>query len=167
MTEARTILVILLVLCTTAKADAATDGRPVCELYAPGHFGNWYEVAGEREMRGVLKEAKHWGYDRYGDWFDTLDCTDPFVNDGQYDLANALWDRKKAHFHTAQSLGLATDLVITPNHVFRDQLHPEWLAVSGGRVFGQLVCPSHAEARAAILDNYRRMSADLAAAGVR
>ena len=59
-----------------------------CELYTPGHFGNWYEVAGEREMRRILAEAKEWGFTRYGDWFDTLDCVDPFSDDRQYDLGN-------------------------------------------------------------------------------
>jgi len=138
-----------------------------CELYAQAHFGNWYEVAGEREMREMLAEARHWGYTRYGDWFDTLDCVDPFSGDRQYSLGNALWDHKKAHYLSAQALGFQTDLIITPNHVFRDQLKPAWLAKSDGRVFGQLICPSHPEARQIILDNYRHLFADLAKSGVR
>lgn len=51
----------------------------VCELYAPGHFGNSYEVLGDNEIRSVLSEAKFWGFGRYGDWFDTDDCKDPFA----------------------------------------------------------------------------------------
>ena len=140
---------------------------PLCELYAPGHFGNWYEVAGKEEMKSRLAEAKAWGYNCYGDWFDTLDCVDPFANDGQYDLGNALWDRKKVHFQTAQSLGLATDLLITPNHVFRDQLKPEWLAETNSRIIGQLICPHKPGAEKVILDTYRKLFADLAASGVR
>lgn len=156
-------------VCMAAGATASGSERPpvVCELYAPGHFGNWYEVAGIEEMRRALVEAKHWGFTRYGDWFDTLDCVDPFVEERQYDLGNALWDNKKAHFRTAQSLGLACDLIITPNHVYRDQLRPEWLAKTGDRIFGQLICPSKPEARQAILKNYENLFTDLAAAGVR
>lgn len=150
-------------VCPVAQA----ADKPFVEVYAPGHFGNWYEVAGEREMRAILAEAKHWGYTRYGDWFDTIDCVSPFMGDKQYSLGNSLWDRKKAHFRNAQALGLQTDLIITPNHVFRDQLRPEWLAKSGGRVFGQLICPSVPAAREAILDNYRHIFSDLARAGVK
>ena len=159
-----------LALFTALAAAASPASRAAqrhCELYAPGHFGNWYEVAGENEMRRVLQEAKHWGYNRYGDWFDTLDCVNPFSGDRQYSLGNALWDRKKAHFRTAQDLGLATDLIITPNHVYRDQLAPQWLAESGGRVFGQLICPRKPGAREVILSNYENLFADLARAGVR
>ena len=145
----------------------AAGGEPVCELYAVGHFGNWYEVAGVNEMRRVLAEAKHWGYNRYADWFDAIDCVDPFSGDPQYSLANALWDLKRTHFRTAQSLGLATDLVITPNHVYRDQLKTEWLAKRGPRIQGQLICPHQPGAREAILKNYTNLFADLAKAGVR
>ena len=117
-------------------------------------------------MRRVLTEAKHWGFNRYADWFDALDCVDPFSGDPQYSLANALWDLKRTHFRTAQSLGLATDLVITPNHVYRDQLKPEWLAKRGPRIQGQLICPHQPGAREAILKNYTNLFADLAKAGV-
>ncbi len=158
----RLLIVILMLAPWCAAAEV-----PLCELYAPGHFGNWYEVASQGEMRQILSEARFWGYNCYGDWFDTLDCVDPFADDGQYDLANALWDRKKVHFKTAQSLGLGTDLVITPNVVFRDQLKPEWLAEKGGRVFGQLICPHKSGAEQVILENHRKLFADLAAAGVR
>lgn len=154
-----------LVLVVVQQVSAA--GADVRELYAVGHFGNWYEVAGEREMRAVLAEAKAWGFNRYGDWFDMLDCVDPFADDGQYDLGNALWDRKRANFRVAQSLGLETDLVFCPNHVYRDQLRPEWLAKRGPRIQGQLICPSKPDARAAILENCRGLLAGLAGAGVR
>jgi hypothetical protein len=143
--------------------------RPFCELYAPGHFGNWYEAAGVNEMRRILVEAQHWGYNCYGDWFDTMDCADPFAGDqNNYRIGNALWDLKKAHFRTAQSLGLATDLVITPNHVFLDQLKPEWLAKTGPRIRSgtQLVCPHTSGGREVILRNYTNIFADLAKAGV-
>jgi hypothetical protein len=139
---------------------------PFCELYAVGHFGNWYEVAGVNEMRRMLAEAKHWGYNRYADWFDAIDCVDLFSGDPQYSLANALWDLKRVHFRTAQSLGLATDLVMTPNHVYRDQLKPEWLAKKGARIQGQLICPHRPGAREAILNNHKNLFADLAREGV-
>ena len=164
----RTRLFILLGLPVPAALGfgASAAERPFCELYAVGHFGNWYEVAGANQMRQVLREAKHWGFNRYADWFDTLDCVDPFTGDPQFSLANALWDLKKTHFRSAQSLGFATDLVITPNHVFRDQLKPEWLARHGPRIQGQLICPSQPAARAAILYNYTNLFSDLAKSGV-
>lgn len=159
---------ILLVLSALGPANPAVRaaGTPFCELYAVGHFGNWYEVAGQNEMRRVLSEAKHWGFNRYADWFDVLDCVDPFSGDPQNSLANALWDLKRTHFRTAQSLALATDLVITPNHVYRDQLKPEWLAKRGPRIQGQLICPHQPGAREAILRNYTNLFADLSKAGV-
>ena len=134
-------LLLLLILSGLARPAARAAEAPICEIYAAGHFGNWYEVAGVNEMRRVLAEAKAWGFNRYGDWFDAIDCVDLFSGDPQYSLANALWDLKRTHFQTAQSLGLATDLVITPNHVYRDQLKPEWLAKRGPRIQGQLICP--------------------------
>ena len=162
---ASTTLLILARLSLATPASRAAES-PFCELYAVGHFGNWYEVAGQNEMRQMLSEAKHWGFNRYADWFDTLDCVDPFSGDPQFSLANALWDLKRVHFRTAQSLGFATDLVITPNHVFRDQLKPEWLAKRGPRIQGQLICPHQPGAREAILKNYTNLFADLAKAGV-
>ncbi|UCD30548.1 MAG: hypothetical protein JSV03_08800 [Planctomycetota bacterium] len=158
---------VIFSLVVVILAHSLQAGTPVCELYVPGHFGNWYEVAGEDEMRRILIEAKTWGYNRYGDWFNTLDCVNPFSGDKQYSLGNALWDRKKVHFRTAQRLGLQTDLIITPNHVYRDQLKAERIAQTGGRVFGQLICPHKPGAREVILNNHRQLLADLAAAGIR
>lgn len=158
-------LLVLAMLGLPAPAGHTAEA-PFCELYAVGHFGNWYEVAGVNEMRRVLSEAKQWGFNRYADWFDAIDCVDPFSGDPQFSLANALWDLKRVHFRTAQSLGLATDLVITPNHVYRDQLKPEWLAKRGPRIQGQLICPHQPGAREAILKNHTNLFADLAKAGV-
>ena len=90
-------------------------------LYAPGHFGNSYEVMGEHEMRDYLAECKDYGFNRYADWYDTADCTDLFSGQNHMLLGSALWQRKKANFRSAQSLGLPCDLVITPNHVFAEQ----------------------------------------------
>lgn len=158
---------LLFTAILSLSAAAAPQEAPYCELYAVGHFGNWYEVAGERELRRLLVEAKSWGYNAYGDWFDTLDCVDPFSGSVQYSLGNALWERKRAGFQVAQAVGLATDLVITPNHVYRDQLKPDWLAKPGHRIQGQLICPHQPGARETILENNRKLLADLAAAGVR
>ena len=60
----------LVPLLRLAAPSARAAEPPFCELYATGHFGNWYEVAGVNEMRRVLTEAKHWGFNRYADWFD-------------------------------------------------------------------------------------------------
>jgi hypothetical protein len=154
---------ILLLLSATFGTAAEP---PYCELYAAGHFGNWYEVAGNNQARRMLIEAKAWGFNRYADWFDMLDCADPFAGNKQYGLGDAVWDLKKARFRTAQELEMATDLVITSNHVFRDQLKPDWMAKPGPRVQGQLICPHKPGAREAILNNYRNIFADLSKAGV-
>lgn len=138
------------------------------ELYCPAHFGNSYEVMWPGEMREVLAEAQAWGFNAYGDWFDSADLKAPWEGSpGEYLLPQALWERKLAHFRTAASLGLALDLVVTPNHVFLNQLRPDLLADSSPqRFFGQLLCPSKPEAREIILGNYRRIFADLAAQNI-
>jgi len=135
-------------------------------LYAPAHFGNSYEVMGEREMRDMLTEAAYWGFNRYADWFDMSDCADPFAG-RPYKLGGVLWSRKKANFLSTQKAGLACELVITPNHVYLDQVTPERRAVKKDRIFGQLICPSRADSRQVILDNYRNLFSDLAESGVR
>jgi hypothetical protein len=149
-----------------AQSAMSTPRLAVRELYAPAHFGNSYEVMGEREMREYLEEAIYWGFNRYADWFDMIDCSDPFA-DPHHNLAHALWERKRANFRSAQSLGLPCDLTITPNHVYADQCLPELAAQKTGRIFGQLICPSRPQAREIILRNYERLFADLAQAGVR
>ena len=166
MQSALLITLAAALLVSAAKAEEPEPVFPVRTLYAPGHFGNSYEVMGEREMRDCLAEAKFWGFNRYCDWLDTIDCADPFA-DPHYNLAGALWDRKKANFRSGQALGYACDLVITPNHVYLDQCRPDLVAEKGGRIFGQLICPSKPEARQIILKNYENLFADLAKAGVR
>ena len=121
-----------------AAQKAGERGKPVFairELYAPGHFGNSYEVMGEYEMRRLLAEAVFWGFNRYGDWFDMEDCSDPFKPGDS--LGHAMWHAKKTNFRSAQTMGLACDLIITPNHVYVDQCLPELRAVQGGRPVGQ------------------------------
>lgn len=162
--------------CSVAGGQEPSDARPaeggprvfeVRELYAPGHFGNSYEVLGDYEMRALLREAAHWGFNRYGDWFDMDDCKDPFATGHTYGLGDALWDQKKLHYGAALREGLYCDLIITPNHVYLDQCLPDLLATKDRRVFGQLICPSKAEARRMILENYDHLFADLARAGLR
>ena len=161
---------IVLTMGLYAEGETAAPPEPVFPvrtLYAVGHFGNSYEVMGDNEMRELLSEAKAWGFNRYADWFDTEDCSDPFAQTRLYQLAHAMWERKKANFATAYRLGFACDLAITPNHVYVDQCHKEWAAVQGGRIFGQLICPSNPQARQVILRNYENLFADLARSGVR
>lgn len=138
------------------------------ELYCPAHFGNSYEVMSEDEMRAVLQEAMYWGFNAYGDWFDTADLKNPAVNPRNHHLLpQELWDRKLRNFRIAQELGFCTNLVITPNHVFLDQLTPDLLAdTTPSRYFGQLLCPSKAEARTIILNNQRDLFEQLRQRGV-
>jgi len=138
------------------------------ELYAPGHFGNWYEVMAPYEMRDMLREAKFWGFNAYGDWLDAADLKDPFNNPrSEYLLPQAIWEHKLDAFRIAAELGLKTDLVITPNHVYLDQLRPDLLAdLSDRRLQGQLVCPSKPEGHEIVLANHRHLFQDLKARGV-
>lgn len=167
------ISVFLLVFFSCACVMGQETSAPITPsfamrvIYAPGHFGNSYEVMSEHEMRAYLAECKEMGFNRYADWFDTVDCTDPFEDKFHHLMGSVLWDRKKANFRSAQDLGLACDLVLTPNHVFADQCPAEIAAVKADRIFGQLVCPSKPEGRAIILRNYENLFSDLAKSGVR
>ncbi len=134
-------------------------------LYAPGHFGNGYEMMGENEFREHLSEWKTWGFNEYSDWFDPVNCADPYAS-FLYDFGNAQVDAKKRRFAIAQEMGLPCVLLITPNMVFQEQCLPEVEAVKAERIFGQLVCPSIPAGREIILRNHENWFRDLAEAGV-
>ena len=139
------------------------------ELYAPAHFGNSYEVMAPYEMREMLREAQCWGFNAYGDWFDAADLKHPDHNPRhEYLLPQATRDQKLSSFQLAAQAGMDIDYLMTPNHVFLDQLAPELLAApdAEGRMFGQLLCPSNPIAREIIIDNQRAFLRDLHAAGV-
>ncbi len=141
---------------------------PVRELYCPSHFGNTYEVAMRNELRAILAEAKFWGYNRYSDWFDTVDLRNVYAGGHQhFDFPEAVWARKFVGYEVAAELGFELGLVVTPNHVFSDQVTPANAATKSDRFFGQLVCPSQPAAAELILDNYRNLFADFARRGLR
>ena len=62
---------------------------------------------------------------------------------------------------------MPSNLLVTPNHVYVDQVLSDIAATKAPRVFGQLVCPSKPRARELILGNYRALFEDMARAGVR
>lgn len=160
--------IIVLALFTSALGGENKVTLAYRELYAPGHFGNWYEIMAPREAEEMLREAKHWGFNAYGDWLDTADLKHPANNPRrEYLMSQAIWENKKRILSIAHRLGLQTNIVITPNHVFLDQLRPDLLADTSHdkRMFGQLICPSKPEARKIILDNYRWMFRDLKESG--
>jgi hypothetical protein len=140
---------------------------PIRECYCPAHFGNSYEAMGPREMAAYLAEMKWMRFNRYGDWITTTDVCCPYTSDATWDLAKEQLDRKKKAFRAAQDLGLGLNLIVTPNHVYLDQLRPHYAATKTKKIFGQLVCPSHPEARKLILENFERWFDDLADAGLR
>lgn len=145
-----------------------SESLTVRELYCPSHFGNSYEVVQEDEMRELLADARDWGFNRFSDWFDTIDLYDVYGAGHQhFNLPEAMWARKFENFTIAADLGLELGLVITPNHVFANQVTPENAAVKGDLVFGQLVCPSKAGGTELILANYRNLFQDFAARGLR
>ncbi|MBN2450234.1 MAG: hypothetical protein JXR77_07585 [Lentisphaeria bacterium] len=140
----------------------------VRELYCPSHFGNEYECAREREMTAVLREARYWGYNRYSDWFDTIDLGDVYRRGGaHFNLPEAMWARKFEGFAAAARLGFDLGLVVTPNHVFADQVTAANRAVTGPRMFGQLVCPAKPGVVELVRANYRNLFRDFAARGLR
>ncbi len=139
------------------------------ELYCPAHFGNSHEAMSAAEMRETLEEARRWGYTVYGDWFDSADLKNPLDNPRrEHLLPQELWERKLRNYRIAQDAGLDTNLMLTSNHVYLDQLRPDLLAETSGdrRMFGQLLCPSKPEARELILRNARDLFELLAARGV-
>lgn len=137
------------------------------EIYCPAHFGNSYEVMAPYEMKEMLQEAKFWGFNAYGDWLDAADLKDPHNNPrNEYLLPQALWDRKLDSFRIAQELEMKTDLVVTPNHVYINQLASDLAADTNDKMIGQLICPSKPKAREIILSNHRRLFNDLRSLGV-
>lgn len=135
---------------------------PVRECYCPAHFGNSYEAMWPREMAAYLAELKWMGFNRYGDWITTTDVCNPYTSDATWDLAKEQLDRKKKAFRAAQELGLGLNLIVTPNHVYLDQLRPHYAAKKARGIFGQIICPSNPEARKLILENFERWFADFA-----
>jgi hypothetical protein len=139
----------------------------VRELYCPSHFGNTYEVALDSEMMEILSEAKFWGFNRFSDWFDTIDLYDVYQKKHSwFNLPEAMWARKFQNYQIAQGLGLELGLVITPNHIFSDQITPANEAVKSGHYFGQLACPSKPGVIERIVKNYRNLFRDFASRGL-
>src|SRR5262249_53203049 len=147
--------------CQTFPPGREAMGFELREVYCPGHFGNSYEVMWPREMRAYLEEIRHWGFNRYGDWLDVAQLCDPAFMErvGPARYRDALWtmthelaSRKKGILRTATDLGLAADVVITPNHVYLDQMRPELLAERAPEMIGQLICPGKPAGRELILE---------------
>ena len=144
------------------------EALAVRELYCPAHFGNTYEVALRNEMSKLLVEARHWGYTRYSDWFDTVDLNNVYEPGRRwFDTPEAMWAKKFMSFECACHAGFELGLCVTPNHVFADQVTAQRAAVKGDHVFGQLVCPSKADVPELILANYRNLFQDFSDRGLR
>lgn len=162
----RSGLCALSALLLTATAGYAAEPFPIREAYCPAHFGNAYEAMGTREMAAYLAEMKWMGFNRYSDWITTTDVCNPYTSDAVWDLAKEQLDRKKKAFRAAQGMGLKLNLIVTPNHVYLDQLRPQFAAKKSPRIFGQLICPSDPEARKIILANFDRWFNDFADSGL-
>ncbi|MFH1475898.1 MAG: hypothetical protein ABIH24_00175 [Verrucomicrobiota bacterium] len=139
------------------------------ELYGPAHFGNTYEATLPGEMTALLTEAKFWGFNRFSDWFDTIDLYNVYEKKQKplFNMPEAIWARKFSNFKCADKLGFELGLVVTPNHVFSNQVTPENEAEKTGKFFGQLVCPSKPGATELILENYRNLFQDFKEHGLR
>ena len=147
---------------------SATSPLPVRELYCPSHFGNTYESTLPGEMIALLSEAKFWGYNRFSDWFDTIDLFGVYAKkQSLFNMPEAIWARKFGNFKCAADLGFELGLVVTPNHVFSNQVTPANEAEKTGHFFGQLVCPSKPGVNEMILNNYRNLFRDFSERGLR
>ncbi len=141
---------------------------PARELYCPSHFGNTYEATLSGEMSDRLAEARFWGFNRYSDWFDTIDLYDLYArNQRFYNMPEAVWERKFGNYTCAAREGFGLGLVVTPNHVFADQVTGDNAAQAGAHFFGQLVCPSKSGVVDMILENYQRLFRDFTERGLR
>lgn len=136
--------------------------------YMPGHFGNSFEVAWGAEMRRYLEDLALAGASGYGDWFDPNDMPDPYRPHVFHSASMFVWRRKKEWLAYSQRLGLDNVLVVTPNVGYVDQMRPEWVGVRDSKlhVQGQVLCPSNPRAREVMLDNQRRLFADLRESGI-
>ncbi len=143
---------------------------PLRQHYLPGHFGNSFEVAGEREMERYLEDMALSGANGYAEWFDTNDMTDPYepLSYGSINFSMSLWRRKKRGLLYAKKLGLDVSLCITHNVVFTNQLDPALRGVRNPQyhVQGQVLCTSNPAAREVCFHNYRNLFSDLRDTGV-
>ncbi len=145
---------------------------PMRAVYCPAHFGNFYQLTAPAEMRDYCAELALWGINGVGNWFDPADAVDPFSQETRYRWAREMplqeWARQARWMRAAGELGLETILCITPNAVYIDQLHPEWLATADQpHIIGPLLCPSKPEAHKIILRNQENLLRFLSERGVR
>jgi hypothetical protein len=130
-------------LIMTAPALAHSTRLDTRELYAPSHFGNTYEATLPREMEAGLAEAKFWGFNRFSDWFDTIDLYNIYEKRHHlFNMPEAMWARKFANYECAAGQGLGLGLVVTPNHIFSDTAggvtsSPFTLGIDGSGGFGR------------------------------
>jgi hypothetical protein len=93
-------------------------------IYAPAHFGNFYELSNYHEMRELFHEWKAWGINGFSTWFNPSNAADPFGKDPLYRWAREqplkAWQRKRALLLAAQDEGLELGLCVTPNAVYID-----------------------------------------------
>ncbi len=140
-------------------------------IYAPAHFGNFYECASKGEMKGLFEQWREWGINGAGTWFNPANAVDPFGTDALYQWARekpaAEWRRKRDLLVAARDVGFKTTICVTPNAAFIDQLRPD-LAASAGEAhyIGPDLCPSKPEARAILVRNFENLLRFLAEGGV-
>ncbi len=142
-------------------------------VYAPPHFGNFYELAAPGEFRSLLTEWQRQGINGYATWFDPYDVPNPFSNDPLYfwprHRALHLWRRKRECLKAAQELGLQIGVCFATNAVYLDQLRPDWAAQPHAKshMFGPDLCPAHPEVRKLLQQNIAGLMEFLKAGGVR
>ncbi|MDD5707781.1 MAG: hypothetical protein PHR35_17815, partial [Kiritimatiellae bacterium] len=141
-------------------------------LYAPAHFGNFYELSNYHEMRALFREWKAWGINGYSTWFNPHNAVDPFGKDPLYRWAREqplkAWQRKRTLLLAAQDEGLELGLCVTPNAVYIDQLTPAGAAtVREGHTTGPDLCLSHPASRQVIVTNFVNLLRFLKEGGVR
>lgn len=134
-------------------------------IYAPPHFGNFYECMSITEARELFNEWKTWGINGIGVYFDPSDVVDPFSQDPTYKWAREksinLLDRKLKLLQAAKENRMKITVAASPNVVYIDQLTKTELIAetTTTEYIGPNLCPSKPEAMEIILNNYKNLFA--------
>ena len=142
-------------------------------IYAPPHFGNFYECMSLTEARELFREWKIWGANGIGVWFDPSDVVDPFSQDPTYkwarEMSIKLCDRKLKLLQAAKESGMKITLAVSPNVVYIDQLaKPELIAESTSQEYiGPNLCPSKPESIDIIFNNHKNLFSYIAEGNIK
>ena len=108
----------------------SSPDMPVRGIYFATHFGNWYDNAGEREMRDYIEDLALWGCNQVRVWFDMHDFRGMDDPDAAPHVA-----RLKMILRVAADCGLETSMLGLANEAFADSpdvLRADWRGGQNG-----------------------------------